>query len=276
MDKIKNTSIFLGLLLIIFYGINCYINVLSKNDPIMSKINNKKDKYYKEAVSAKIVGNEMIAGLTGLEIDKDKSYYNMLKYGNFNEALIELKKVEPTISISNYYDKYIVRGNPEKREIALLFLIRDEDILKEVENILVKKEEKGTFFIESSMLDKSIIKNNEFEYELYNDNNEYSYELFESGIDYLNSISKNNGQYCFNRGDNTEFLKICSKLKIHSIKVNIFIDNNLYHQVKSNTMNSIFIGIDTNKAIIRELGVTIDYLKNHGYKLVTLDELLKE
>ena len=52
----------------------------------------------------------------------------MKKYGNYNETLTTMKEVAPSISIDNNYDKYIFRGNNNKRQAALVFTVYNEDI----------------------------------------------------------------------------------------------------------------------------------------------------
>ena len=71
----------------------------------------------------------IIPGLSGRTIDVEKSYEKMKRYGNFLESLLEYKKVNPNISLTKNYDKYVISGNPKKNMVTLLFLVeKDADV----------------------------------------------------------------------------------------------------------------------------------------------------
>ena len=89
----------------------------------MKTIKGTNDKYNIKAVNAEVKDNTIIPGLTGKEIDYEKTYTNMKQYGAYNEILTTLKDIEPTVSVNDYYDKYIISGNPIKRSVALIFKV---------------------------------------------------------------------------------------------------------------------------------------------------------
>ena len=49
----------------------------------------------------------------------------MKNYGSYNESLLVFDEVSPSISIDDYYDKYISSGNGVTTDIALIFTIED-------------------------------------------------------------------------------------------------------------------------------------------------------
>ena len=73
-----------------------------------------------------------------------------------------------------------------------------------------------------------------------------------------------------------EVLKLCRKLKLHTIKPSLVVHNNLYREVKNNIDNSIIISIDINSYNLKELSSTIDYIKGKAYKIQLLSDLLRE
>lgn len=275
MKKIIYRLIILLLLVFSFYYTNKIIEILKETDPIMKDIKKTEDKYKIDSIDALIVDNNIIPGKIGKSIDYKKSYSKMKQYGAYNEALTVLKDVKPVISIDNNYDKYIISGNKEKRSIALVFKIYKDTDINSLLSILDKNKVSGNFFVDGTFLEKNIIllksmKNHEINILSYN--NELDKSLFETSISYLENIIEKDVNYCLGE----EVLKLCSKLKLHTIKPTISINNNLYREVKNNIDNSIIISIDINSYNLKELSSTIDYIKGKGYKIVLLSDLLSE
>ena len=98
----------MGLICFSFYYTHLATVVVKNNDPIMKKIINVSKTYTQKPVNATFSNNSIIPGVSGLEVDLDKSYESMKKYGAFNEDLVVLKSVTPLVSVSNIYDKYIL------------------------------------------------------------------------------------------------------------------------------------------------------------------------
>ena len=69
---------------------------------------------------------------------------------------------------------------------------------------------------------------------------------------------------------------MCNKLKLHTIKPSLVIKNNLYKNIKQNLSNGEIFTIEDNSYNEKELSTTIDYIIQKGYKIVTLENLLKE
>ena len=78
------------------------------------------------------------------------------------------------------------------------------------------------------------------------------------------------------RYDNDKLLKLCSDNNLHTIKPTLYLNNNIYTNIKNNLSNSIIISIEINKYTEKELSTSIDYIRGKGYKLVTLDKLINE
>ena len=84
------------------------IDLIRNTDPLMKQIKKSNYKYEIKPTNAKIKNNTIIPGTTGKEIDYEKTYTNMKKYGTYNESLTSLKETKPTISIDDIYDKFII------------------------------------------------------------------------------------------------------------------------------------------------------------------------
>ena len=278
------SKILIGIILTIFsfYYTNKTIDIIRETDPIMKEIKKSNNKYYKKALNAKVLDNTIIPGINGKEIDYKKSFKKMKQYGNYNEALTVFKETKPTISINNIYDKYITVGNNEKKSVSLVFKIEKDtniDNIKSINNILVNKNIKSTMFIDGLFLENNLNLVNNFtnsELEILNYDNSYKDIYFRSAINYLNNITGKNAKYCYADYDNEKVIKLCSKLKLHTILPTIKVGNYPYKEIKQKLQNASIISIPINSSSEIELSTVIDYIKSRGYIFMTLDELLNE
>ena len=275
MNKIFYRLIIVLLMIFSFYYTNKIIEFLKEKDPIMKNIRKNSSKYHIDSIDALIINNNIIPGKVGKDIDYKKSYSKMKQYGSYNETLTVFKDVKPVVSIDNNYDKYIVSGNKEKRSIALVFKVYKDTNINGLLSILDKNKVSANFFIDGTYLENNILtlksmKNHEINILSYN--NSYDKSLFETSISYLENILEKDVKYCYGE----EVLKLCSKLKLHTIKPSLVVHNNLYREVKNNIDNSIIISIDINSYNLKELSSTIDYIKGKAYKIQLLSDLLRE
>jgi len=278
VKKIIYRLLIILLLVFSFYYTNNIIEFLKEKDPIMKDIKNTEDKYKVDSVNALIMDNSIIPGKVGKSIDYKKSYSKMKQYGNYNEALTILKEVKPVISIDDNYDKYIIRGNKEKRSVSLVFKVYKDSELDTILGILDNENVSANFFIDGTYLENNVLKlkcmkNHELEILSYN--NSYDESLFKTSISYLENITGKGVNYCFKDKSN-KVISICKKMNLHTINPSINIDKHLYKTVKTKLDNSIIINIDVNNYNEKELSSTINYIREKGYKIVLLKELLSE
>lgn len=279
MEKLKLTIVGVILIILCFYITNWSIIMIKEKDPLMQTIKAEINQYEQLPENAEIIGNTIIVGKKGQTIDYNKTYYKMKKYASYNEALIETKEVKPTISIENYYDKYIVRGNRSKKEIAFVFPIREYKELFMIEKTLKSKNVPGTFFLDGTVLEsntKWIKNNNIHEFEILSYDNSYQESFLKTSFSYLEIMTKKSPKYCYTEEENEELLKLCSGEKLHTIKPSYIIKKDLYMTLKQKIANSLIISIEVNNKNIKELPMTIDYVREKGYNPVILEELLKE
>lgn len=279
MKKLLSPIIIILLLMVSFYYTNKSVNILKNVDPIMKEIKNSEKKYKIDPIDARIVGDNIISGKNGKTIDYEKSYNKMKRYGNYNESLTTLKEIEPTISIKDNYDKYLVSGNKKNRNIALIFTVNSNENISKILSILKSKEVPATFFIDGIFLENNLTTIKTMpthEVEILSYNNAFEETFIKTSISYLNSITGKEPKYCYTEKNNEELLKVCEKLKLHTIKPTLVLNKNIYSEIKNNLSNSIIISLVPNSYVEKELSLTIEHLKKKGYNLVTLNTLLSE
>ena len=277
--KIIQIILVILLLLFSFYYTNKSIELVRRVDPIMQEIISSKDKYKVESINAKIVNNKMIPGINGILVDEEKSYISMKQYGAYNEILMTFKETKPTISIDDNYDKFIVKGNETKKEVALVFKIDNINNIENIINILRNKKIPATLFIDGLLLENNLSKFKDlkdFELELLSFDNKYNEIYFTESMNYLSSITNRPLNYCYADYDNKEVIDLCSKLKLHTIIPTIKIGNYPYQEIKKSLENGAIIYLPNNTTTEIELTTFIDYINQRGYTLVTLINLLSE
>lgn len=272
----KIISIVLFFLISVFYT-NKSIDILKNNDPIMKQIKNTKEKYTISPINAIINGNEIQSGTYGKEIDYESSYTKMKRYGKYNEALTVLKDTKPTISIEDTYDKYLTKGNSNKRNVSLVFKITDDKNIMELLSLLEKKDVQVTFFIDGTLLENNakVIKSlSNHEVEILSYNNKQEETFMTASISYLESLTNREAKFCYTENDNEDLLKMCSKNKLHTIKPTLVLKNDIYNNIKKSVEKDIVITIDNYQG--NNLSSSIDYLKSKGYNLVTIQDMFDE
>ena len=136
----------------------------------------------------------------------------------------------------------------------------------------------STFFIDGLFIDNNnkIIKNlkdNNHEVELLSYNDGYNKNYFINGLHNLFSITNIEPKFCYADYDNKEVLELCNSLNLHTIIPSINIDNNSFGLLKDRLDSGLIIRLNNNN---NDLNTIINYIKQRGYKLVTLEELLIE
>ena len=120
----------LALICFSFYYTDSAVDIVKRNDPIMKEIVEVSSSYFKDSVDAVLIDNNIIPGISGVKVDVDKSYEKMKNYGSYDSGLLVFKEVTPTISASNTYDKFIVKGNSSKQSVSLIFKLRTTNYIE--------------------------------------------------------------------------------------------------------------------------------------------------
>ena len=269
------------LMLFSFFYTNKSIELIRENDPIMKQIKETNMKYKVDPVNATIIGNKIIPGKSGKEIDYQKTYAKMKKYGTYNETLTVLKEIEPAVSVDDYYDKYIVQGNTERKNVSLVFKTDTISNLLSILNILNQKNITATFFIDGLLLENNTslfetMTQNNHELEILSYDNKYDEIYFDSALNYLSSITKREGKYCYAEYDQKEVIELCSKLKLHTIIPTVKTTTMPYKEIKDKLYNSAIISLPLSTITEEQLPAIIDYIKQKGYTFLSLEALLSE
>ncbi len=281
---IKKYISYLGVLVFAsfsFFYTDRAVDIVRRNDPIMKSIISNKDNYNIASVSAYIDNDEMIPGINGISVNVKESYKNMKKYNNYDENMYVFEEVAPEISLTNSYDKYIVSGNDTKNQVALIFKITDSSYIDSINKILLDKNIVATFFIDGEVLDfntDSIIEliNNKNEIENLGYNKEYSLDKFFWTNNLIASLTKKDPKYCYTDYKVDSILELCSKYNMYTIKPTISITNYPFITVKKNIKNGSIISFNLTNETIKELPSIISYIKQKGYNIVLLSDLLTE
>ena len=253
-----------------FFYTEQVITVVNEQDPIMIKINNEKDNYKVDVIEAIIKDNSMIPGINGKEVDVEKSYNNMKELGMFKDSYLIYKEVSPSNSLSNIYDKYIVRGNPYKKEVSIIFTVTNDNELNNILNNIDKSYDIN-IFIDYKTLSNNLDKLKKTNYNIY-PYGEYNKDT----LILSNNLIKNNfnsSLYCLT--SENKVIEECTNNKMHTIKpTNIL--SNAYNEIRKVLNNGNIILIENNSKNIKEFIYVYRYIYSKGLKVVSLEELLCE
>ena len=281
MDKVYKVIIAIFLVVFSFFYTEKVIYFIRERDPIMKNIKKSEKDYKIDPINATIKDNKIVPGVNGKTIDYDNSYKKMKKYGTYNESLTVFKEELPTISIDDYYDKYISQGSGINNDVSLVFEVKKNDNITNILSILKENNATATFFIDGLFLENNnslvtSMAEEGYEIEILNYDNKYDELYFSSSLNTLNTITNLKPKYCFAKYDSKEVLELCSKLELHTIIPTIMTGNYPYKDVKAKLSKGSIIGFSINSSTEIELSTVINYIKQKGYVINTLDSLLSE
>ena len=268
-----------GLLVLFFFSFfytEKVINVITEQDEIMIKIKENEEKNNIPSTNAIISKNTITPGLSGKEINIDKSYKEMKKLGTYNENMLVYTKVLPEVSINNNKNKYIRNGNKNFTEVSLIFKINKNTDLQKLLTLLDKNNTKANFFISYEYLEKhinEIEKEKNIEYYNYGKNGTYNDEII---LIANNIISKksNPANICLTETNTNNTLKICSENEQFTIYPEII--NGTINSIKSKINNGSIISFEVTNTTLNELPLIINYINSKGYTISLLSELINE
>lgn len=262
----------IALACVTFFYTDKVITVSTNQDEIMIKIKEEANNSNTKAIDATIIDDTIIPGTTGKYIDTQTSYKQMQKIGYYEPSLLAYKKIYPEISIYNNYNKYIISGNTNNKNISLIYILNNNNTLDNILNTINKYHIKINFFIDSNFLNNNIniidkVKNNEI-YN-YGNNGKYTKDNLIITNNIINNKSNNKAIYCLFTSKNKLSLNNCANNKMLSI----LITNNISSaNIKDNLKNGNIILINNT----RELNTIIDNIITKGYNIVPLSELINE
>jgi len=253
--------------------------VVKNTDELMMKIKKEAGNFKINSMDAIINDDSIIPGISGREVDIDKSYKNMKKYGIYNEELYVYKNVLPSISIEKNKDKYIISGNPQKRAVTLIFYLENNENIDKILNTLNNNSIKANFFVDEKWFsqNKDLILNLINEGHIIGNLSE-NLDYRNSSFNYINTIIKSIGKqkngYCYytNKKENID---ACVLLDNYTIKP-LEIKNNYFKEIKNNLSSGNIFSFKISNQLNDEINLIINYIKSKGYEIINIDELIKE
>jgi len=245
-------------------------------DSLLNEVENNAFNYRIEKVEATVNGNTIIPGINGKTVDINKSYSSMKQIGFFNEnnLVYKINKVENNLAENT--DKYIINGNLTKKEIALVFKVDLNDDIDNIVKILNNNDTPATFFINTSFAQqrskdmKKIMLQGHTIGNLSDDNDYIWLKTL------IMSMTNQKNNYCIVTSENFDRLYFCDKYNDYTIKVNNIIDDFPLIETKNNLTNGKILYFEINDKLINELSNINNYIISKGYRLVSLETLLKE
>ena len=258
------------------------IEVAKSFDNVMTTINDVSSDYYVDPIDGMIIDDiNFVPGISGREVDCDKSYKSMRKYGGFNKNMLEYKEIKPKNKLDDNLDKYIISGNQNKNMVSIIFIVKENTDITNVLNIIQNKNIKVNFFVDGKWLEN----NNELLTEIINKghtvgNLSYNMDYTNSAFSWMDTlikkISKDKYSYCYTEEENKNTLQICSMNRNFTIKPSMIVKTYPLKEIKESITKGSIISIPVNKTVEQELPSIINYINSRGLEIVTLKELLKE
>ena len=267
------------LILFSFFYTDKVTKVLKENDSLMTKIKEVKEEYKTPPRNGIINNNTIIPGINGKVINIDKSYKKMREKGIFDENLIIYDRIIPKNNLQNNKDKFIIRGNNNKKMISIIFILDNNKYLDRIQNITYNKKVVINYFVDYKYLINNSTEIKKLENsEIYNygNNGEYTPDNIIFANNLISRIRKNEAIYCLSSIKDLDILKLCSNNDLYTIIPNIIINNNPYSKVKKEIKNGSIVLMELNNNNVIELGIIIDYIKGKGLDIVGLSSLLDE
>ena len=253
--------------------------VVNDLDDIMIQIKSNKDKYKGNYIDAYIEGNTIIPGINGKVVNVNKSYKNMKLNGYYSDRLFVYDYTTPNISLYDNLDKYIIKGNSNKRMVSLVFIVKGDEDITDILSIINNYNIKVTFFIDyiwyenNNDLVKTIIDKGHT-ISIYMDN--YTDSDFEWLDMVVKKINKQSTNFCYILDDREDELDICSSKGDYTIRPVIISDKTPLVDIKNKIESGSILSLTINSELKRELPTIIIYIKSKGYKLANLEEHILE
>lgn len=253
--------------------------VVNEMDQIMIEIKEKKDEYKTESIDAVIENNTIIPGVSSKEVDVNKSYKNMKNNGFFNDKLFVYNYIKPNISLEDNINKYIIKGNPSKRMVSLIFLVEQDEDIVDVLNIINNYNIKSTFFVSynwfsnNNDLVQNLIEQGHIISPLMEDYSDSNFEWMDM---VLKKINKQNSVFCYNLSKNDSNLEQCVLRNNYTIMPTVISETTPLVDIKNKLESGAILSLKVNSQLKKELSTIIIHIKSKGLTLDNLEKHLLE
>lgn len=278
MKKIIQSVGLMALICFSFMYTDKVMEVISQKDSLMIELENIKDKYKIDSVEGEITKDTIIPGLNGKEVNIEESYKKMRELGIFREDFLIYYTTYPNILLKNNYDKYIIGGNTEKKQVSLIFKITNVENIDKLISIINNSNTKINLFVDSDYLNSNInsLINDNIELHSYGNKGTYTHENILLSKNIIKSKTNQNTIYCLTKDKEKRTINTCSKEKFFTIIPSINTSNNPYNDIKTKLKNGSIINLELNSNTIKELPNIIKFINGKGLEIVTISELLSE
>jgi len=253
--------------------------VVSDMDEIMIEIKSNYKNYHTDSIDAIVDGNTIIPGISAKDVNINKSYKNMKQNGYYSDKLYIYDYTKPKISLSDNIDKYIIKGNPNKRMISLIFKVDSNDNINDILNIVNNYNINVTFFIDTNWF----TNNNELIGKLINDGHnigilmdDYSDSNFEWIDMVIKKINNQRNSFCYSKEDNESNLEACIQKHNYTIRPVEISEKTPLVDIKKNLNAGSILSLNINSQVRKELSTIIIFIKSKGFNIDNLENHLLE
>lgn len=257
--------------------------------------------FYKESPQNAYIDKvwKKVPGRNGLKVNIDESYKQMKKNNVFNKELLVYEQEKPEISIKDLKAAPIYRGHHEKQTVSLLFyVVAGSEYIPSILNILKDQQIKATFFIEGKWANdhKHFLQMiDEQEHTIGNHGYDHSNmillskQAIQTKMEQTNrvikaTIGKEPMWFAPPSGSfNETVIEMASDLGMETILWTVDTKSwesppvqVLINRIMTEVHPGATILMHPNEAIVQGLPLIIKNLKNDGYVLDTIDQLLSE
>ena len=151
----KNIVKIIGLFVLIvfsFFYSDKVASVISSKDSLMVKIDNAAANYDVKSISGIIKDNTIIPGIRGRKVNINNSYKKMREYGEFNDDLIVYDYINPSNSLEDNKDKFIISGNDTKNMVSIIFILDNVKYIDKLDSVVKNKGIVINYFVSSNFL----------------------------------------------------------------------------------------------------------------------------
>jgi peptidoglycan-N-acetylglucosamine deacetylase len=269
-------------------------------DDLHKKIQAFSDQHKIEPIDAKVDRVwRAIPGYNGLGVNIEASYKKMEKRGVFDENKVVYEEISPNVHLEDLASEPIYRGNPQKAMVTLLINVAwGNEYIPEILKILNDHQTKATFFFDGSWVKKNpdlarMIK--EAGHEI--GNHAYSHPDLKqrSRGETLSEIQKTNDIIQETIGIkpkwfappsgsfNQTTIQVADQLQMKTILWTVdTVDwkkpsaTEMVRRVVSKVENGSMILMHPTKPVAEGLGMMITEMKENGYQLGTVSDLMSE
>ncbi len=279
MKKIFQIVGLISLVCFSFFVTEKTATVVNNMDEIMIRIKTEKDEYKLENKNAMIEGNTIIPGISSRKVNINKSYKNMKNNGYYDENLYVYDYTLPDISLADNLDKYIIKGNPSKRMVSLIFMVSSDNDINEILTIINNYNIKATFFVDTTwftgnnnLIEEMIKKGHNVNIFM----NNYTDPDFDWIDMVLKKINKQKNGFCYGLEDNDDNINSCKVKGNYTIRPTVISENTPLQDIKTKLESGALLSLKVNQRVKKELSTIIIYIKSKGYKITNLEEHILE